>query len=260
MSAKISCPHSSAIAFGVFDEHSRLQRPPPSAASCMIFTTDQNSLPLRRRGLERSFRFQRPISFALNAFLLALQKWARASANAATISRAPCKFLHCTSLPSRPTASPSNPDEGCYAFRSVACTFRDHPNDLTIMEWMKDRALEILDSPAQNQVAPPSQEAAVRCAPARHLPHGQRWSKTSVINADLATHYVRIFFSVDRKQPRHLPAAASPTMTSRRWPIRAGRRITIALPARPKFPRNPGERLAPIGSLLVATRSCPFHA
>jgi choline dehydrogenase-like flavoprotein len=104
-------------------------------------------------------------------------------------------------------------------------TFRDHPNDLKMMEWMKDRALEILDAAgAKTKWAPPIQEQQF----AVHLLGTCRMgndAKTSVINADHRTHDVKNLFLCDGSS-LVTSGRGQPTMTIQALAYRASDRIT----------------------------------
>src|SRR6267154_2416423 len=56
-------------------------------------------------------------------------------------------FCHGTSLPVESNSFSLDPDvKEAWGLPALRMTFRDHPNDLKMMEWMQARAMEILDA------------------------------------------------------------------------------------------------------------------
>ena len=85
-------------------------------------------------------------------------------------------FCHGTSLPVESNSFSLDPDvKDAWGLPALRMTYRDHPDDLKLSEWMKDRAMEILDAAgAKTKWHAPIQEQQFRRAPPGHLPHGQR--------------------------------------------------------------------------------------
>jgi choline dehydrogenase-like flavoprotein len=104
-------------------------------------------------------------------------------------------------------------------------TYKDHPNDLKMVEWMKDRALEILDAAgAKTKWAYPVREQQF----AVHLLGTCRMGndpKTSVIDSDHRTHDVPNLFLCDGSS-LVTSGRGQPTMTIEALAFRAADRIT----------------------------------
>jgi len=49
---------------------------------------------------------------------------------------------------------------------------QDHPDDIKHANWLVKRAVEIMDAAGAKQIDPAKSVLVRRCAPARHLPHG----------------------------------------------------------------------------------------
>jgi choline dehydrogenase-like flavoprotein len=135
-------------------------------------------------------------------------------------------FCHGTSLPVESNSFSLDPDvKDAYGLPALRMTFRDHPNDLKMMEWMKDRALEILDAAgAKTKWGPPIQEQQF----AVHLLGTCRMGndpKTSVINSDHCTHDVKNLFLCDGSS-LVTSGRGQPTMTIEALAFRAADRIT----------------------------------
>jgi choline dehydrogenase-like flavoprotein len=135
-------------------------------------------------------------------------------------------FCHGTSLAVETNSFSLDPDvKDAWGLPALRMTFRDHPNDLKMMEWMKDRAMEILDAAGTkakwNQ---PIQEQQF----AVHLLGTCRMGsdpKTSVINLDHRTHDVPNLFLCDGSS-LVTSGRGQPTMTIQALAFRAADRIT----------------------------------
>jgi choline dehydrogenase-like flavoprotein len=135
-------------------------------------------------------------------------------------------FCHGTSLPVENNSFSLDTDvKDAWGLPALRMTYRDHPNDLRMMEWMKDRALEILDAAgAKTKWHAPvaEQEFAV------HLLGTCRMGKdpkTSVINSDHRTHDVPNLFLCDGSS-LVTSGRGQPTMTIEALAFRAADRIT----------------------------------
>jgi len=135
-------------------------------------------------------------------------------------------FSHGTSLPKEENSFSLDPDlKDAWGLPALRMTFRDHPNDLKMMEWMQARALEILEvAGAKSKWGPPVQEQQF----AVHLLGTCRMGndpKTSVINADHRTHDVKNLFLCDGSS-LVTSGRGQPTMTIQALAYRAADRIT----------------------------------
>jgi choline dehydrogenase-like flavoprotein len=135
-------------------------------------------------------------------------------------------FCHGTSLPVESNSFSLDLDvKDAWGLPALRMTYRDHPNDLRMMEWMKDRALEILDAAGAKTKwhAPVTEQEFVV-----HLLGTCRMGKdpkTSVINADHRTHDVPNLFLCDGSS-LVTSGRGQPTMTIEALAFRAADRIT----------------------------------
>jgi choline dehydrogenase-like flavoprotein len=104
-------------------------------------------------------------------------------------------------------------------------TYKDHPNDMKMMAWMAERAMEVLDAAgAKTKWHPPINETRFVV----HLLGTCRMGndpKTSVINADHRTHDVPNLFLCDGSS-LVTSGRGQPTMTIQALAYRAADRIT----------------------------------
>jgi len=95
-------------------------------------------------------------------------------------------------------------------------TYKDHPDDLKLVNWLSARALEILDAAgAEKKWAHPVNEQQF----AVHLLGTCRMGsepKTSVINTDHCTHDIKNLFLCDGSSLVS-SGRGQPTMTFKRW-------------------------------------------
>jgi choline dehydrogenase-like flavoprotein len=135
-------------------------------------------------------------------------------------------FCHGTSLPVESNSFSLDPDvKDAWGLPALRMTFRDHPNDLKMMEWMRARAMEILDAAgAKTKWSFPVQEQQF----AVHLLGTCRMGndpQKSVINADHRTHDVKNLFLCDGSS-LVTSGRGQPTMTIQALAYRAADRIT----------------------------------
>ncbi len=135
-------------------------------------------------------------------------------------------FCHGTSLPVEANSFSLDPElKDAWGLPALRMTFRDHPNDLQMMNWMKDRALEILDAAgAKTKWATPvtEQEFMVHLLGTCRMGNDP---KSSVINADHRTHDVKNLFLCDGSS-MVTSGRGQPTMTIQALAYRAADRIT----------------------------------
>lgn len=135
-------------------------------------------------------------------------------------------FGHGTSLPIESNSFSLDPElKDAWGLPALRMTYQDAPNDLKFMQWMKERALEILDAAgATAKWAPPvaSTQFAVHLLGTCRMGNDP---KTSVINSDHRTHDVPNLFLCDGSS-LVTSGRGQPTMTIMALAFRAGDRIT----------------------------------
>jgi choline dehydrogenase-like flavoprotein len=178
-------------------------------------------------GLDARYDFT-PITFALNGLPPDTPKWGKEFKNALrqNFTRTMEIFCHGTSLPVESNAFSLDPDvKDAWGLPALRLTFRDHPNDLKMMAWMRDRALEIYDAAgAKTKWSNPITEQQFMV----HLLGTCRMGidpKKSVINADHRTHDVKNLFLCDGSS-MVTSGRGQPTMTIQALAYRAADRIT----------------------------------
>jgi choline dehydrogenase-like flavoprotein len=229
MVGKYLMPNSSAMAFGVFDEPlNDYKGPAVSRIFHDFYELDHNKVGFYGGGgLDARFDFT-PASFAFGGLPPGTPKWGKGFKNALrqNFTRTFEIFCHATSLPVETNAFSLDPDvKDAWGLPALRMTFRDHPNDLKMMEWMKERAMEILDAAgAKTKWSAPveEQEFAVHLLGTCRM--GQD-PKTSVINPDHRTHDVRNLFLCDGSS-LVTSGRGQPTMTIQALAFRASDRIT----------------------------------
>lgn len=178
-------------------------------------------------GLDARFDFT-PASFAMGGLPPDTPKWGKEFKKALrhNFTRTMEIFCHGTSLAVESNSFSLDPDvKDAWGLPALRMTFRDHPNDLKMMEWMRERALELLDAAgAKQKWAQPVQEQQF----AVHLLGTCRMGKdpkTSVINPDHRTHDVPNLFLCDGSS-LVTSGRGQPTMTIMALAFRAADRIT----------------------------------
>ena len=226
---KYLMPNSGAIAFGTFDEPLNDYK---GFAVSRIFH-DFYEMDLQKTGLYGGggldARFDlTPITFALGALPPGTPKWGSDFKKGLhqNFTRTMEIFCHATSLAVETNSFSLDPEvKDAWGLPALRMTFRDHPNDLKLAEWMKDRAMEILDAAgARTKWCGPIQEQQF----AVHLLGTCRMGKdpkTSVVNADHRTHDVKNLFLCDGSS-LVTSGRGQPTMTIQALAFRAADRIT----------------------------------
>jgi len=169
-----------------------------------------------------------PIDFAMKGLPPNTPKWGKDFKNALrhNFTRTFQIFCHGTSLPVESNGFTLDPDvKDAWGLPALRLTFCDHPNDLKMISWMRDRALEIFDAAGaktkwSDDVV--EQEFVV------HLLGTCRMGKdpkSSVINADHRTHDVNNLFLCDGSS-MVTSGRGQPTMTIQALAYRAADRIT----------------------------------
>ena len=178
-------------------------------------------------GLDARFDLT-PIGFAAGALPPGTPTWGRDFKKALNhnFTRTMEIFCHGTSLAVETNSFSLDPDlKDAWGVPALRMTFRDHPNDLKLAEWMKARAMEILDAAgAKAKWGFPIQEQQF----AVHLLGTCRMGndpKTSVINAEHRTHDVKNLFLCDGSS-LVTSGRGQPTMTIQALAFRAADRIT----------------------------------
>jgi len=226
---KYLMPNSAALAYGVFDEP--LNDYKGFAVSRIFqdfYEMDEKKVGFYGGGgLDARFDFT-PINFAMGGLPPGTPRWGKdfKKALSQNFTRTMQIFCHGTSLAVETNSFSLDPDvKDAWGLPALRMTFRDHPNDLKMMEWMKDRAMEILDAAgAKTKWHQPVTEQQF----AVHLLGTCRMgadAKTSVINADHRTHDVANLFLCDGSS-LVTSGRGQPTMTIQALAYRAADRIT----------------------------------
>jgi choline dehydrogenase-like flavoprotein len=229
MVGKNLMPNSSAIVLGVFDE-------PLNDYKCFavsrifhdFYELDHNKLGFYGGGgLDARFDTT-PAAFALGSLPPGTPTWGKEFKKAIhqNFTRTFQIFCHATSLPVETNNFTLDPEvKDAWGFPALRMTFRDHPNDLKMMAWMRDRAMEVMDAAgAKTKWAMPIEEQQF----AVHLLGTCRMGndpKTSVINSDHRTHDVHNLFLCDGSS-LVTSGRGQPTMTIEALAFRAADRIT----------------------------------
>jgi choline dehydrogenase-like flavoprotein len=178
-------------------------------------------------GLDARFDLT-PVGFAMGALPPDTPRWGTGFKDALrhNFTRTMQIFCHGTSLPVENNSFSLDPDlEDAWGLPALRMTYKDHPDDLKLSNWMFGRALELLDAAgAQKKWSYPAQEATF----AVHLLGTCRMGndpKTSVINADHRTHDVKNLFLCDGSS-LVTSGRGQPTMTIEALAFRAADRIT----------------------------------
>ena len=168
-----------------------------------------------------------PISFAMGALPPGTPRWGKdfKATLAHNFTRTMEIFGHGTSLPLETNSFSLDPDlKDAWGLPALRMTYKDHPDDLKLSNWLNARALELLDAAGAKQKWNfPAQEQQF----AVHLLGTCRMGndpKTSVINADHRTHDVKNLFLCDGSS-LVTSGRGQPTMTIEALAFRAADRI-----------------------------------
>ena len=225
---KYLMPNSAAIAYGVFDEP--LNDYKGFAVSRMLhdfYELDQKLGIYGGGGLDARFGLT-PIGFATGALPPDTPRWGTDFKKALheNYTRTMQIFCHGSSLPVESNSFSLDPEvKDAWGLPALRMTYQDSANDLKLVNWMKDRAMEILEvAGAKRKWHQPiaSQQFAV------HLLGTCRMGsdpQSSVINPDHRTHDVPNLFLCDGSS-LVTSGRGQPTMTIQALAYRAADRIT----------------------------------
>jgi choline dehydrogenase-like flavoprotein len=178
-------------------------------------------------GLDARFDLT-PVTFALGALPPDTPRWGKAFKDAlhSNFTRTMEIFCHGTSLPVENNSFSLDPDlKDSWGLPALCMTYKDHPDDLKLTNWMNLRAGELLDaSGAKRKWTFPVDEQQF----AVHLLGTCRMGndpKTSVINKDHRTHDIKNLFLCDGSS-LVTSGRGQPTMTIEALAFRAADRIT----------------------------------
>jgi len=187
-------------------------------------------------GLDARFDFT-PITFAMGGYPVSgspsglppdTPRWGRGFKNALShnFTRTMKIACHGTSLPMETNSFSLDPElKDAWGLPALRMTYKNHPDDLKLEAWQRDRALEILEAAgAQKKWHGEIEDDSF----AFHLLGTCRMGndpKTSVINADHRAHDVRNLFLCDGSS-LVTSGRGQPTMTIEALAFRAADRIT----------------------------------
>ena len=169
-----------------------------------------------------------PASFALSNLPPGTPKWGKEFKKALrqNFTRTFEIFCHATSLPVESNSFSLDPDvKDAWGLPALRMTYKDHPNDLKMVKWMQDRAMEILDAAGAKtkwRGSIQEQEFVVHLLGTCRMGNDP---KTSVINPDHRTHDVPNLFLCDGSS-LVTSGRGQPTMTIQALAFRAADRIT----------------------------------
>jgi choline dehydrogenase-like flavoprotein len=169
-----------------------------------------------------------PIGFAQRGLPPDTPRWGKGfkAALSHNFTRTMQIYCHGTSLPLENNSFSLDPDvKDAWGLPALRLTYKDHPDDLKLANWLNVRAQELLDAAgAQKKWSYPAEEQQF----AVHLLGTCRMGndpKTSVINADHRTHDVKNLFLCDGSS-LVTSGRGQPTMTIEALAFRAADRIT----------------------------------
>ena len=178
-------------------------------------------------GLDARFDMT-PISFALGSLPPGSPRWGKGFKDVLSHNfiRTVEIFSHGTSLPVQNNSFSLDPDlKDAWGLPALRMTYKDHPDDLRLTNWLNTRASELLDAAgAVKKWSYPAQEQQF----AVHLLGTCRMGndpKTSVINSDHQTHDVKNLF-LCAGSSLVTSGRGQPTMTIEALAFRAADRIT----------------------------------
>jgi choline dehydrogenase-like flavoprotein len=178
-------------------------------------------------GLDARFDMT-PIGFAMGGLPPDTPRWGKdfKAALSHNFTRTMEIFCHGTSLPLENNSFSLDTDvKDAWGLPALRMTYKDHPDDIKLVNWMNGRAQELLDAAgAVKKWSYPAQEQQF----AVHLLGTCRMGndpKTSVINPDHRTHDVKNLFLCDGSS-LVTSGRGQPTMTIEALAFRAADRIT----------------------------------
>ena len=170
-----------------------------------------------------------PIGFALGDVPRGARRWGREFKEwLQSYSRSMILSSHATSLPVETNSISLDPDvKDAWGLPAICMTYKDHPDDLNTIRFLRDRALEILDTAKANRIwAAPVEEQSF----AVHLLGTCRMGedpKTSVVDPNHRTHDVPNLFLCDGSS-FVTSGRGQPTMTIQALAFRAAHNIAAA--------------------------------
>ncbi|HXX13511.1 MAG TPA: GMC family oxidoreductase [Candidatus Eremiobacteraceae bacterium] len=229
MVGKHLMPNSGAMAYGLFEEPINDYK---GFAVSRVFHDFYELYPDKYGfygggGLDARFDWT-PAGFALSGLPPGTPTWGKEFKKALhhNFTRTFEIFCHGTSLPVESNGFSLDPEvKDAWGLPALRMTYRDHPNDLKMMQWMVERAMDVLDAAGAKtkwHAAIEEQQFAV------HLLGTCRMGKdpkTSVINADHRAHDVANLFLCDGSS-LVTSGRGQPTMTIQALAFRAADRIT----------------------------------
>jgi choline dehydrogenase-like flavoprotein len=226
---KYLMPNTAAIAFAVMDEPlNDYKGPAVSRIFHDFYELDHEKVGFYGGGgLDARFDAT-PAGFALGSLPPGTPTWGKDFKNALRqdFTRTFQIFCHATSLAVETNNFTLDPDlKDAWGLPALRMTYRDHPNDLKMVQWMQDRAMELLDATGAKKTwrAPVSeQQFAVHLLGTCRMGNDP---KTSVVNADHRTHDVKNLFLCDGSS-LVTSGRGQPTMTIQALAFRAADRIT----------------------------------
>ncbi len=222
-------PNSAAIASGLFEEQLNDYKGfTVSRVFHDFYELDEKKVGFYGGGgLDARFG-STPAGFAMGGLPPGTPKWGKEFKKVLhqNYTRTMDIFCHATSLPVESNSFSLDPDvKDAWGLPALRMTYRDHPNDLKMMEWMAARAMEVLDAAgAKQKWHLPIQEQQF----AVHLLGTCRMGTdpaSSVINADHRAHDVPNLFLCDGSS-MVTSGRGQPTMTIQALAFRAADRIT----------------------------------
>jgi choline dehydrogenase-like flavoprotein len=177
-------------------------------------------------GLDARFT-DTPIQYAMNSLPAGTPRWGKGFKEVLShdFPRTFDIFCHGTSLPVANNSISLDPDlKDAWGLPAMRVTYKDHPDDLKLCDWMNVRAAELLDAAgAQKKWSFPAREQEFGV----HLLGTCRMGndpKTSVINSDHQTHDVKNLFLCDGSS-LVTSGRGQPTLTIEALAFRAADRI-----------------------------------
>jgi choline dehydrogenase-like flavoprotein len=221
--------NSAAVSFGVFDEP--LNDYKGFAVSRVLhdfYELDKQKVGFYGGGgLDARFDLT-PIGFALGSQPPGTALWGKdfKAALKNNFTRTMEVFGHGTSLPVENNSFSLDPDlKDAWGLPALRMTYKDHPDDLKLANWLAQRSMELLDAAGAKKkwTAPiTEQEFAVHLLGTCRMGNDP---KTSVINTDHRTHDVKNLFLCDGSS-LVTSGRGQPTMTIEALAFRAADRIT----------------------------------
>jgi choline dehydrogenase-like flavoprotein len=177
--------------------------------------------------LDARFDFT-PFFFALSGLPLETPRWGESFKAALSHNFTRSMEIHSsgTSLPLETNSFSLDPDlKDAWGLPALRMTYRDHPDDLKLVKWLNDRALELLDAAgAKKKWSHPvkEQEFSLQLLGTCRMGNDP---KTSVINPDHRAHDIKNLFLCDGSS-LVTSGRGQPTMTIQALAYRAADRIT----------------------------------